>query len=91
LRELEESSTTVFLVGGDRRVSWDLNNIMPIFIDDSRFKQGEFLLYLNEDYAYGIFTQNRGDDLIGFHTADFYFVENMIAKLQLQYQLQPRI
>lgn len=91
LRELEESSTTVFLVGGDRRVTWDLNNIMPIFIDDSRFKQADFLLYLNEDYAYGLFTQKRGDDLIGFHTADFYFVENMIAKLQLQYQLQPRI
>jgi len=91
LRELEATATSVYLLGGDRRVNWDLHNIMPIFIEDERFSQTDFLLYLNEDYAYALFGQQRGDSLIGFHSADFYFVENLIAKLQEQYQLQPKI
>jgi hypothetical protein len=48
-------------------------------------------MYLNEDSAYAFFARRRGRELVGFHTSDFYFVENMIAKLQEQYQLQVQI
>lgn len=88
---LEKSATSLFLLGGQRRVHWDYQRIVPIYIDTDRFEKIPFLLYLNEDYAYALFARQRGDELIGFHTSDFYFVENMITKLQEQYQLQALI
>ncbi len=88
---LEKSATSLFLLGGHRRVHWDYQRIVPIYIDSDRFEKIPFLLYLNEDYAYAMFARQRGDELIGFHTSDFYFVENMITKLQEQYQLQAQI
>lgn len=91
LEAIERSATSLFLLGGGHRVSWELQRVVPIHIDDEHFARISFLLYLNEDYAYALFARKRGDDLVGFHTSDFYFVENMIAKLQLQYQLQPKI
>lgn len=91
LDAIERSATALYLLGGQRRTNWDLQRVVPIHIDDDNFKRVNFLLYLNEDYAYAMFARKRGDQLIGFHTSDFYFVENMIAKLQVQYQLQPKI
>ncbi|OHB24921.1 MAG: hypothetical protein A2X84_04045 [Desulfuromonadaceae bacterium GWC2_58_13] len=88
---VEKSATSFFLLGGQRRVHWDYQRIVPIYIDSDRFEKIPFLLYLNEDYAYAMFARQRGDELIGFHTSDFYFVENMITKLQEQYQLQAQI
>lgn len=92
LREsLEKTATSVYLLGGRRRVTWDTQRLVPIFIDEEVFRRTAFLLYLNEDYAYALFARRQGEGLVGFHTADFYFVENMIAKLQEQYQLQAQI
>ncbi|BCR05250.1 hypothetical protein DESUT3_23190 [Desulfuromonas versatilis] len=88
---LEKSATSLFLLGGKRRVTWDYQRIVPIFIPDEYFGKISFVLYLNEDYAYALFARRRGDELVGFHTSDFYFVENMITKLQEQYQLQAQI
>jgi diguanylate cyclase (GGDEF)-like protein len=88
---LERSATSLYLLGGHRRVSWDFQRIVPIYIEDAHFQQVAFLLYLNEDYAYALFARRRGEELVGFHTSDFYFVENAIAKLQEQYQLQAQI
>ena len=91
LEGVEGSATSLFLLGGGRRVTWEYQRIQPIFIDDERFARFPFLLYLNEDYAYGLFARRHEGELIGFHTADFYFVENMIALLQEQYRLQEGI
>lgn len=88
---LEKSATALFLLGGQRRTHWDYQRIMPIYLDFDQFRKIPFILYLNEDYAYGVFARQWGEELIGFHTSDFYFVENMIAKLQEQYQLQAQI
>ncbi len=88
---LEKSATSLFLLGGKKRTSWDFQRIVAIYIDAERFEKIPFLLYLNEDYAYALFARRRGDELVGFHTSDFYFVENMITKLQEQYQLQAQI
>ncbi len=88
---LEKSATSLFLLGGSKRTSWDYQRIVAIYIDAERFEKIPFLLYLNEDYAYAMFARRRGDELVGFHTSDFYFVENMITKLQEQYQLQAQI
>ncbi|TYO99996.1 diguanylate cyclase (GGDEF)-like protein [Geothermobacter ehrlichii] len=91
LEEIEHSATNLFLLGGRRRVGWDLQRVVPIHIDDEQFRRLTLLLYLNEDYAYALFARRFGEELVGFHTSDFYFVENMIAKLQQQYRLQPKI
>ncbi|ORJ59087.1 response regulator [Geothermobacter hydrogeniphilus] len=91
LDAIERSATSLFLLGGRHRVNWELQRVVPIHIDDEHFTRVSFLLYLNEDYAYALFARRRGDELVGFHSSDFYFVENMIAKLQVQYRLQPKI
>jgi two-component system, cell cycle response regulator len=88
LDSLEKSATSLFLLGGCERVHWDCQRTVPIFIEDDPFARVPTLLYLNEDSAYAFFARRRGKELVGFHTSDFYFVENMIAKLQEQYQLQ---
>lgn len=89
--ELERTATSVYLLGGGRRVAWDSQRLVPIYIEDEALRGTVFLLYLNEDYAYALFARRQGEDLVGFHSADFYFVENMLAKLQEQYQLQAQI
>jgi diguanylate cyclase (GGDEF)-like protein len=91
LEGLERSATTLYLLGGRRRTSWEFQRILPIHIDDGNFAKAPFLLYLNDDCAYALFVRRAGRQLIGFHTSDFYFVENMIARLQEQYQLQAQL
>ncbi|MDO3379519.1 response regulator [Geoalkalibacter halelectricus] len=91
LDQVEKSATSLFLLGGGGRVHWDYQRTVPIFIAEEPFGKVPFLLYLNEDSAYALFVRRRGRELVGFHTCDFYFVENMIAKLQEQYQLQVQI
>ncbi len=88
---LESSATSIYLLGGRRRVTWDSQRIVPIYIEDENFRKTVFLLYLNEDFAYGLFARKRGSELVGFHTSDFYFIENLISRLQEQYQLQAQI
>ncbi|MDW7756416.1 MAG: diguanylate cyclase [Desulfuromonadales bacterium] len=88
---LEQSATSLFLLGGAGRVTWDYQRIHPIYIDDPRFSQVDFLLYLNEDHAYALFTRQAEGKVAGFHSCDFFFVENLIAKLQEQYRLQALI
>ncbi|RMF47920.1 MAG: response regulator [Deltaproteobacteria bacterium] len=88
---IERSATNLFLLGGSRRVAWDMQRVVPIHIDDEQLRRLVVMLYLNEDHAYALFARRRKDELVGFHTSDFYFVENMIAKLQRHYRLQPKI
>lgn len=87
LDELENSSTTLYLLGGDGDVRWDYRRTVPVFIDDERFRKLSLLLYLGEDQAYVIFAWRKGQQIVGFHTADFFFVETMIGKLLEHYRL----
>ncbi len=91
VEQLEKTETSLLLLGGKKRANWDLHHVVPIHIDDRHFRQNAFLLYMNEDYAYALIARKVGEELVGFHTSDFYFVENMIAKLQEQYQLRSQI
>ena len=91
VEQLERTETSLFLLGGKKRTNWDLHHVVPIHIDDRNFRENVFLLYMNEDYAYALIARRIGQELIGFHTSDFYFIENMIAKLQEQYQLRSQI
>ena len=88
---LEKSATMIYLLGGDKRVNWDLQHVVPVYIPDAEFRKVNFLLYLSENHAYGIFATEMQGDLVGFHTSDFFLVENMVVKLQEQYQLQTQI
>jgi len=91
LTEVEQTATSFFLLGGNKRVEWEMQRVLPIYIDDPAFRQIRFLLYLNEDYAYALFARETRQGLVGFHTSDFYFVENMISKLQEQYLLRVQV
>lgn len=91
LEAQERSATTLYLLGGKLQAQWELQRTVPVHIEDEHFHRIPFLLYLAEDQAYALFAFRREGELIGFHTADFYFVENMIAKLQEQYRLQVQI
>jgi len=91
LMEIEQTATSFFMLGGDKRADWGVQRVMPIHIDDPAFQKITFLLYLNEDYAYALFARPTKQGLVGFHTSDFYFVENMIAKLQEQYLLHAQV
>jgi CheY-like chemotaxis protein len=88
---IEQGTTYFFLLGGGDQVEWDSQQIVPIPIADEHFAQMPFLIYLNEDQAYLFLARPMGKELIGFHSSDFYLVENMIAKLQDQYKLQARL
>lgn len=88
---LEKSATSLFLLGGRDRTHWDYQRIVPLYIEGDSFEKIPFILYLNEDCAYALFARRQGEELLVFHTSDFYFVENIIVKLQEQYQLQALI
>ncbi|MBN1140819.1 MAG: response regulator [Deltaproteobacteria bacterium] len=88
---IERSATSVFLLGGNRREEWDFQRIVPIYISDPGFARYPFFFYLSEEFAYGLMTCRQGSEWLGFHSSDYYFVENMILKLQEQYRLQEQM
>jgi two-component system cell cycle response regulator len=85
---VERSATSLFLLGGRERTHLNFQRIVPIFIEDDRFRTTTFLFYLNEDTAYALLAREQGEALFGYHTSDFFFVENMIDKLQQHYRLR---
>ncbi|MBN1140872.1 MAG: response regulator [Deltaproteobacteria bacterium] len=90
---IEKSATSVYLLGGNRREEWDYQRIIPLHISDPGFARFPFFFYLSEEFAYALIThrQDENGEWLGFHSSDFYFVENMILKLQEQYRLQEQM
>lgn len=88
---IENSATSIFLLGGNQRETWSYQRIIPIYISETKFTEAPFFLYLSEEFAYALFTRRKGGRWYGFHSSDFYFVESMILKLQEQYRLQEEI
>ena len=91
VEQLESTETSFILLGGKKRSNWNLQRVVPVHVDDRQFEKNVFLFYMNEDYAYAFIGRRTDKGLVGFHTSDFYFVENMIAKLQDQYQLRAQV
>jgi two-component system cell cycle response regulator len=95
---IEASATRVFILGqpagaeGNEDKSWDIPQITPVFLSDERILQHTFILYLNEDYAYGLICRkDKQGKLFGFHTGDSTLVERMISKLQENYMLKKQL
>lgn len=86
-----ERGMTVYLLGGTSRIEMVEPGLAPIHIADPVFSDRTFLLCLGEGYAYAFFARREEERWRAFHTADFYFVENLLSKLQDQYQLQTQI
>jgi hypothetical protein len=61
---------------------------MYVATEDELLKDREFVLYLKEGGAYGLFCAARGSEVEGFNTADESLVEAMLEKAQEMYQLQ---
>jgi diguanylate cyclase (GGDEF)-like protein len=60
-------------------------------IDDERLSQHRFVLFLTEETAYAFYARRTEKGLQGFHTSDTGLVENLIFKLQREYDLQSQL
>ena len=87
-----ETKTALYLLGdaGQTEVL-DHPAGVTIPLEDGALDDKAFLLCLGEDYAYVLLARRDGAGWHAFHSNDFYFVENMLAKLQEQYQFQAQI
>lgn len=87
-----EAKTALYLMGeAGPQESLDLSGGVTIPVGDESLRDKAFLLCLGEDYAYALLARREGTKWHAFHTDDSYFVENMLAKLQEQYQFQAQI
>lgn len=78
----------VYVVGQSGSTRFAANNVMCVAAEDEPLKDREFVLYLKDGGAYGLFCNARGSEVEGFNTADEWLVEAMIEKAQERYQLQ---
>lgn len=64
--------------------------LTPVFLEgDERLARHEFIIWLGDGAAYALL-QRRGRGAIwGFHSSDPTLVEDLVAKLQSEYDLQP--
>ena len=87
-----ETKTALYLLGEVAPTeALDLPGGVTIPLGDDSLGDKAFLLCLGEDYAYALLARRDGDGWHAFHSNDGYFVENMLAKLQEQYQFQAQI
>jgi DNA-binding response OmpR family regulator/GGDEF domain-containing protein len=86
-----ETRTALYLLGAaETAEGLDLPGV-TIPLGNESLGDKAFLLCLGEDYAYALLARRDGDGWHAFHSDDSYFVENMLAKLQEQYQFQAQI
>lgn len=82
------SRRKVYVVGQSGNTHFDAKNLMYIAADDDLLRDREFILYLKDDGAYGLFCSDRGGEVEGFNTADEWLVDAMLEKAQEMYLLQ---
>ncbi|HSL91825.1 MAG TPA: hypothetical protein VK863_04180, partial [Candidatus Limnocylindrales bacterium] len=78
----------IFILGQSGSTRFGSKNLICMAADDDRLKEKEFVLYLKENGAYGLFATGRQEEVCGFHTADEWLVEAMMEKVQEMYLLQ---
>lgn len=87
-----ETRTALYLLGATGPTEGlDPPGGVTIPVGDGSLSDHAFLLCLGEDYAYALLARRSGDGWHAFHSNDGYFVENMFAKVQEQYQFQAQI
>ena len=87
-----ETKTALYLLGeAGPTEALDLPGGVTIPLGDEALRDKAFLLCLGEDYAYALLARRDGEGWHAFHSNDGYFVENLLAKLQEQYQFQAQI
>lgn len=91
-QKIEGSATKVFLLGEKGDKGWEFPAVTPVFVTGEEIEKARFLIFLSVDYAYAMFLKEKDDGMFhGIHTSDPIFVENMIAKLQENYNLQVQL
>ena len=78
----------IYVVGQSGSTRFDSRNLMYVATEDELLKDREFILYLKEGGAYGVFCSARESEVDGFNTADESLVEAMIEKVKEMYRLQ---
>jgi diguanylate cyclase (GGDEF)-like protein len=78
----------IYIVGQAGSTRFDARNLLYVTAEDERLRDREFVFYLKDNGAYGIFATARQDSVCGFNTADEWVVEAMMEKVQDMYLLQ---
>jgi diguanylate cyclase (GGDEF)-like protein len=79
---------SIYIVGQAGSTRFDAKNLLYVSADDERLRDREFVLYLKEQGAYGLFASAFQEEVCGFNTADEWLVESMMEKVQDLYLLQ---
>lgn len=78
----------IYILGQSGSTRFDAKNLLYVTADDERLREKEFVLFLKENGAYGLFATGRQEEVCGFNTADEWLVESMMEKVQEMYLLQ---
>ncbi len=92
LPDFERSSARFFLITSQCEKVLTFPNLTYIFASDNFLPEHYFIIYLNEEYAYGLLAiKGSNGNFLGIHTSDSAFLESLILKLQNQYLLQEQL
>lgn len=78
----------IYIIGRAGSTRFDAKNLLYVNAEDDRLRDGEFVLCLKENGAYGLFATHREDGMCGFNTSDEWLVDAMMEKVQETYHLQ---
>lgn len=83
-----ENGRKIYIIGSAGSTRFDSKNLLYVNAEDDRLRDREFVLFLKDQGAYGLFATAREDELCGFNTAEEWLVDSMMEKVQELYRLQ---
>lgn len=78
----------IYIVGRGGNTRFDAKNLLYVSTEDDRLSDRSIVLFLKENGSYGLFAEERGDEIFGFNTSDDLLVDSMTEKIQNLYHLQ---
>jgi len=78
----------IYIVGRGGSTRFDAKNLLYVTAEDERLRDRSIVLFLKDNGSYGLFAEERGDEIFGFNTTDELLVDSMMEKVQSLYQLQ---
>lgn len=78
----------IYIVGRGGSTRFDAKHLLYVTAEDDRLEDRSIVLFLKENGSYGIFAEEREDEIFGFNTTDDLLVDSMMEKIQNLYHLQ---
>lgn len=83
-----ENGRKICIIGRAGSTRFDSKNLLYVNAEDDQLRDREFILFLKDQGAYGLFAIARDDEVCGFNTAEEWLVDSMMEKVQELYRLQ---